>query len=43
MAGPSITINEVAADSAETIRAVTRAAYIECEETTHSSALLETS
>ena len=43
MTGPSITINEVAAESADTIRAVTRAAYMEYEETTHSSALLETS
>ena len=40
---PSITIHEVAADSAEIIRAVTQAAYMEYGETARSSALLETS
>lgn len=42
MTDTSIAIQEVAADRAQTIHAVTQAAYMEYEETTPSSALLET-
>lgn len=42
MTPPDITIHEVAADSAHAIHAVTQAAYMEYEETTPSTALLET-